>query len=168
MKETEYEEKQPSCKQLYVPLHDCGRVIRRGWGEMPMWSSMMVFLGLVLLAPSAPFTHESQPACIGISITLPLALRLQRRPCSSSRTRSLVRLALRGGYSSAWNSALVHASANGAHNDLSLEEACSALKLHGLAVSVSQVQDLLVMSGATGKVIRRSHQGRLIYFTGLI
>jgi hypothetical protein len=86
-------------------------------------------------------------------------------PPSSSRTR---RLALRGGYSSAWNSALVHASANGARNDLSLEETCSALKLHGLAVSVSQVQDLLVMSGAAGKVIRRSHQGRLIYFTGLI
>ena len=126
---------------------------------------MMVFLGLVLLAPSAPFTHESQPTCTGISITLPVALRLQRMPCSSSRTR---RLALRGGYSSAWNSALVHASANGARNDLSLEETCSVLKLHGLAVSVSQVQDLLVMSGAAGKVIRRSHQGRLIYFTGLI
>jgi hypothetical protein len=137
---------------------------------MPLWSSsmMMVFLGLVFLAPSAPFTHESQPTCIAIPITLPVALRLQSMPCSSSRTRSLVRLALRGGYSSAWNSALVHASANGARNDLSLEETCSALKLHGLAVSVSQVQDLLVMSGAAGKVIRRSHQGRLISFSGLM
>ena len=57
-----------------------------------------------------------------------------------------MRLALRGG-SSPWSEALVHASATG-RNDLSLEEACTTLRLHGLAPTAQQVVELLRLTGA--------------------
>ena len=54
-------------------------------------------------------------------------------------------LRLRGG-SSAWRVALDQQA--GPRNDLSLEDTCNALKAHGLAVSTSQVKELLRLNGA--------------------
>jgi hypothetical protein len=65
------------------------------------------------------------------------------------RPQGFPRLTLRGG-SSAWSNALLQARANGARrNDLSLEETRVALRQHGLAVSASQVVELLHLNGAT-------------------
>ena len=74
-------------------------------------------------------------------------------PCSvlASRRSPAFHLRLRGGAipGADWNTAL-QASAHGARNDLSLEDASAALKRHGLSVSVAQVRELLQLSGAAG------------------
>ena len=83
--------------------------------------------------------HASSPAGVPFSV-----LACRRSPAFYLR--------LRGGAipEANWNTALLEASAHGARNDLSLEDASAAFKQHGLSVSVAQVRELLRLSGAAG------------------
>jgi len=68
--------------------------------------------------------------------------------CDAAGHRAGFHLALRGG-SSAWNTALMQASSKDVHGRLSLDEACAALKPHGLAVNPVQMQDFLGLCGSS-------------------